>query len=572
MNAPLEVIPEHLREYTTEQDPSLYTPIDQAVWRYVMRVSKTYFAEHGHPLYVQGIEATGMSTEKIPLISEMDEALRKMNWRAVAINGFIPPSVFFEFQGLRILAVNCDMRLLENIGYTSSPDIIHEAAGHAPIVADPEYRKYLEAYGEVARNSIISKYDMDLYQAIFELSEIKEKPHATAAEIAVIQKNFETLAAKETTPSEAAVLGRMGWWTTEYGLIEKDGKLLIYGAGLLSAVTESYNCLKPEVKKIPFHLETVLQTKYDITRPQPQLFVIKSFEQLTHALEEFAKTMAFRRGGTAGLQIAKTAENTVTLVLDGGIQVTGIVQDFEKSESDEETLVTLTGTKQISFHDQASEVFSSALLPQKLFIPLFEKNVVSASTEDIQRKLHGSGLHTKAGYRIKGRFKKELRIGSHGKILVLENVTILDQDEKTLFQENQKQFPLFLASKVTSVFGGAADRTQFALKSRSRSKKVLSHISNLTPANKSLNDLYQIVRTFREQKLTNLSLLDPVILDLNEKHQNDWLLRLELYELFVKLNSASVHTAQLKQQLLQIADRTPELKDMINRGIEGAAQ
>ena len=122
----LESIPEHLREYVTEQNPDLYTWIDHASWRYIMRVSKKFFGEHAHPLYLHGLDATGIATERIPLVSEMDDALRKMGWRAVAINGFIPPAIFLEFQSLRILAIACDMRKLENLGYTPSPDIVHE--------------------------------------------------------------------------------------------------------------------------------------------------------------------------------------------------------------------------------------------------------------------------------------------------------------------------------------------------------------------------------------------------------------------------------------------------------------
>jgi phenylalanine-4-hydroxylase len=273
MTTPLEVIPEHLREYITEQDPALYTPIDQAVWRYVMRVSKDFFSKHGHPMYLQGLAATGIPTETIPSVETMDLALRKLGWRAVAINGFIPPAIFLEFQSLKILAIACDIRKLENLGYTPSPDIIHEAAGHAPIVADPSYRAYLEAYGEVARNAIISKYDLEIYEAILKLSEIKENPRANPESVIETQAAFEKIAARETIASEAALLARMNWWTAEYGMIEKDGKQLIYGAGLLSSVSESFNCIKPNVKKIPFSLEGTLKTSYDITREQPQLFV-----------------------------------------------------------------------------------------------------------------------------------------------------------------------------------------------------------------------------------------------------------------------------------------------------------
>ena len=97
-----------------------------------------------------------------------------------------------------------------------------------------------------------------------------------------------------------------------------------------------------------------------------------------------------------------------------------------------------------------------------------------------------------------------------------------------------------------------------------------SHLTNLTPENSSLNQLYQTVRTFRETAQSNLTTLDSVILELNEKHQSDWLLRVELLEIFEKLSPQSMHATQLKKQLTDLAHQFPHLKDMINRGIEGA--
>ena len=559
MNAPLEEIPEHLREYITEQDSSLYTPIDQAVWRYVMRVSKAFFGKHGHPLYLQGLTATGISTDQIPTVAQMDQALRKLGWRAVAINGFIPPAIFLEFQSLRILAIACDIRKLENLGYTPSPDIIHEAAGHVPIVADPAYRTYLEAYGEVARNAIITKYDVELYEAIFELSEIKEDPNSTPVQIEASQKKFELIASQEKEPSEAALLTRMAWWTTEYGLIEKNGVPLIYGAGLLSSVSESFNCLKDRVKKIPFSLEASIKTSYDITKPQPQLFVAKSFEELTQALDQFANSMAFRKGGVFGLKRAESAQNTTTAVLDNGIQVSGIMSDIVVSDTDEEAGFFVSGTKQISFHDEAYEELSHHHLGTKVFFPLFEKNVINASPVDIQRKLHGSGLHAKNGLRVQGRFKKEVLAGKLGKILVLEKVKITNVDGKIIYEERVKDYPLLLASKVSSVFGGAADRKNFVMKNQSMSKKkVKSHQSNLTPENLKLSFLYQRVRDYRETNENNLKSLEVLLNDLNQNFPQDWLLRLELLEIFQKQKTDSV----------LIADQNPNQRDMIVRGME----
>jgi phenylalanine-4-hydroxylase len=572
----LDFIPEHLREYVTEQDSKLYTYIDHAAWRYIMRVSKAFFGKTAHPLYLHGLDATGIATERIPLVSEMDEALKKMGWRAVPINGFIPPAVFLEFQALKILAIACDMRKLENLGYTPSPDIVHEAAGHAPIVADPGYRTYLEAYGEVAKHAVISKYDVELYDAIFKLSEIKEDPHSSAEQIQAAQNEFEAVAKREVEPSEVALLTRMAWWTTEYGLIGSLDDPKIYGAGLLSSVSESYNCLKPGVKKIPFSLEATIGTSYDITRPQPQLFVAQNFQELTQALQTFANSMAFRRGGVYGLEVAKKAQNTVTITLDTGAQIVGTVLDYEVSPDDgtsapEEASFTLTGAKQIAFHDQAHAEITHSSLPQKLYVGLFDRSVSAASSQDLQRKLHTSGLHTKSGHRILGRFKKEAHVDKLGRVFLLEQVKVMDPGGKVVYQESEKHYPLLLGNRVISVSGGAADRREFAMRNTIRTKKVDSHKSNLTQENTVLNDLYREVRQTREQggwDATTPSLLDRLTRQLDTVAPEDWLLRLELLELYAKVAPHSVVAAQIRNQLKQISESSSETKDLIDRGLE----
>ncbi len=572
MNAPLEKIPEHLNQYITEQKPSLYTAIDHATWRYVMRVSRFFFKETAHPLYLKGLELTGIPTERIPLVAEMDLALRKFGWRAVAINGFIPPATFLEFQSLRILAIACDIRKLENLGYTPSPDIIHEAAGHAPIVADPHYRRYLEAYGAAARNAIINLSDLELYQAIFELSEIKEDPHSSSDEIELAQQKFEQAAAQEGEPSEAALLTRMAWWTNEYGLIGTLDRPAIYGAGLLSSVDESYKCLSSTVKKVPFSLEAVIHTPYDITRPQPQLFVAESFDQLTEALETFSNTMAYKVGGVAGLKLAKKAKNTVTVVLDQGVQFTGIVSDYELTDQGQESAFTLTGAKQIAYENKTHPDVSHHHFGNSIFIPFMDKVVSTADLGDLQRKLHGSGLVSKGGLRITGRFKKEVLLGGRVRVLILEKVKIFRPNQQCVYEERVRDYPLVLASSVVSVFGGAADRAEFAMrggaKGGSQPRLVKSHKSNLTEENRALNELYASVRDFREQKRTQLDQLDVELKELHDFYPEDWLLRLEFFELYKKFAPDSLATARLKKNLIELQQQFPALNDLIERGIQ----
>src|SRR6185437_6285197 len=178
-----EKIPDHLLPYIARQDASLYTPIDHASWRYILRVSKAFFSKFAHQKYLDGLVETGISTERIPLIDEMDTKLRRLGWRAVPVSGFIPPAVFMEFQSLGILPIACEMRTLEHLAYTPAPDIVHEAAGHAPIIADPDYAAYLRNYGEVARRAIFSDKDMAVYAAVRALSEVKEDPASTPHQI-----------------------------------------------------------------------------------------------------------------------------------------------------------------------------------------------------------------------------------------------------------------------------------------------------------------------------------------------------------------------------------------------------
>ena len=203
------MVPEHLKPFIARQDPTLYTPIDHAGWRFILRTSQAFFAKHAHKKYLDGLKETGISTERIPLIEEMDLCLQKFGWRAVAVSGFIPPAVFLEFQSLGILPIACEMRRLEHLAYTPAPDIVHEAAGHAPIIADPEYAAYLHAYGEISRKAIFSKKDIELYEAIRDLSDIKEDPKSTPTQIQTAQVQLEKTVASIHYISEATCLARI---------------------------------------------------------------------------------------------------------------------------------------------------------------------------------------------------------------------------------------------------------------------------------------------------------------------------------------------------------------------------
>lgn len=577
-----EKIPEYLVQYTSKQDPSLYTAIDHASWRYIMRVSQHFFKDHAHQKYLDGLKETGISTERIPLIEEMDTCLRRFGWRAVAVVGFIPPAVFLEFQSLGILVIACDMRSLEHLAYTPAPDIVHEAAGHAPIIADPEYRAYLRSYGQVARNAIYNLEDLELYRLIRDLSDLKEDPQSTPAQIAEAQKSFEAAVAQMKTVSEATQLSRMGWWTIEYGLIGSGNDSLIYGAGLLSSVGESYHCLSDDVKKIPLTVDCI-QMGYDITRPQPQLFVTPDFATLEKVLEEFANTMAFRRGGVESLEKAKKARATTTTALESGIQISSTLQEYLLDQNGNPIYLKYQGPSQLSHQDAEisghgpqyhNQGFGTALgtvvlADGKMKAP----QDLSVSDLDHQGfKNHGIGTLTfSSGVKVRGRFKDKYVVNGKNLILSFESCTV-EWGKEILFQPDWGIYDMACGTKVTSVSGGAADRAKFLTATRGYTQKPASQKTNRTPENALLEKLYLKVREIREggapKAKAEAQTLNTIQTQLEKDHPMDWLLRLELLELEKTHCLQAPWAERLKNQLHAMKQQSKEMKELIERGLE----
>ncbi|MCM2333211.1 MAG: aromatic amino acid hydroxylase, partial [Anaeromyxobacteraceae bacterium] len=324
----IDALPDHLRRWVVAQDYAAYRDEDQATWRTILGRLAAHLAGRAHPRWLAGLAETGIGLDRIPSLDEMNRRLERVGWSAVGVSGFIPPAAFTELQHRRVLAIATAIRRPDHLDYTPAPDIVHESAGHAPLLADPRYAEYLRACGEVGWRAVPAPWDEAVFQAVRHLSEVKERRDATAAEGAAAEARLEAALAAAPWASESARASRLYWWTAEYGLVGGLAAPRIYGAGLLSSVGESARCLGPEVRRLPLTAGCV-EVPFDITRMQPQLFVARDFEQLFEVLEAFASTLAFRRGGDHGLEVARRAGTTVHLALPGGRSLSGRVAAVE---------------------------------------------------------------------------------------------------------------------------------------------------------------------------------------------------------------------------------------------------
>ena len=520
-NAAVAALPRHLLQFAVDQRYDEYTSIDHAVWRFIMRQNTYFLREYAHKVYFQGLLDTGISFERIPRIDEMNEILGRIGWGAVAVDGFIPPAAFMEFQAYKVLVIACDMRQLHHIEYTPAPDIVHEAAGHAPIIVDREYSGYLQRFGEIGAKAMSSKKDFELYEAIRHLSILKEQPHTPPAEIAAALKLVEELQADLGEPSEMALLSRLHWWTVEYGLIGSVEEPKIYGAGLLSSIGESVTCLEQKVRKLPYTLEAQSQP-FDITNKQPQLFVTTDFDQLRQVLEEFASTMAFSVGGRDGINRAIKSNHTATCEYDSGLQVSGTFTEVLSDDAGQPIYLRTTGPtalalrhRELTGHGRTSHAEG------------FGSPVGSYRTDSTLTVGERARLTFESGVVVEGLLQERFADGSQLLLLSFSDCTATFGD-RTLFDPTWGTYDMAVGKTIRSVFNGAADNDaydQVALIPKERTIKVTSDAKRLR-----LENLYAQVRQVRESQV-GYERLGEIWETQQSEHASDWLLSMEIFEM-----------------------------------------
>lgn len=602
-NPLLDRLPPHLRQYIKPQNYEEYTPINQAVWRYVMRKNVDYLGKVAHESYLDGLKQTGISIDHIPSMYGMNRILKEIGWAAVAVDGFIPPNAFMEFQAYKVLVIASDIRQLENIEYTPAPDIIHEGAGHAPIIASPDYAEYLRRFGEIGAKAISSAHDMEMYEAVRKLSILKESPPPNPlpkgkgiltpeqeAYLDTIQKaeeHIQELQNKKISPSEIALIRNLHWWTVEYGLIGTVENPKIYGAGLLSSIGESAWCMTDQVKKLPYSIDAIYQ-EFDITKPQPQLYVTPDFAYLMKILEEFANTMAVRKGGWRGLQKLIDSKQIGTIELSTGLQISGIFTRMIQNEDNEVIYFETEGETALAYREK--ELIGHGTLRHRngFRSPLGKLKGINLSIENMgPRDLQA--YHFYDGKPISFEFESGITVDGlnvtgmrnlNGKLMLIQftNCTVTYKEE-VLFSPDMGDFDMALGQEILSAFAGAADYLSFKLKEHVVSSTTIKH--TLSDIEKNLLTLYKEIRDMRERNEISAENLAVIFENVKTHYPNDWLLSLEIYELVYSADSStSSHTPNITSttlgtsfakavldHLITLKEKRPEIAHLIENGI-----
>jgi phenylalanine-4-hydroxylase len=225
-------------DWTIPQAWEHYSGAEHALWDQLFARQSAMLAGRAVPAFVRGLDVLRLGKPGIPNFEELSARLGALTgWRVAAVPGLVPDDVFFRHLANRTFVAGQFIRKPEQSDYLQEPDVFHDVFGHAPLLTDPVFADYMQAYGEGGLRSL--------------------KFHA-------LHK-----------------LARLYWYTVEFGLIRSDAGLRIYGAGIVSSFGESHFALEdPSPNRIGFDLTRVMRTRYRIDDFQQTYFVIDSFEDL----------------------------------------------------------------------------------------------------------------------------------------------------------------------------------------------------------------------------------------------------------------------------------------------------
>ncbi len=239
----------HFRETGVITDVD-YNAREQRVWRYVAEELEELQQKYASPFYLRAKKDLGIRTDQIPQLSEMNRRLKELTgFRLAPIEGLVETRGFLSWLSYRVMLCTQYIRHHSQPAYTPEPDIVHEAIGHIPMFTNPNFADFSQFIGHGAR--------------IANDKQLEE-------------------------------LGRLYWFTVEFGLVEHEGSIKAYGAGLLSSFGELEHAFSDKVERRPFDLETVINHEYTYSDMQPVLYVIPSYAELKEVTRKYIETFGSR--------------------------------------------------------------------------------------------------------------------------------------------------------------------------------------------------------------------------------------------------------------------------------------
>jgi len=250
-------------DYTVAQDWDSIPEADHQIWRTLYQRQIRLVRDYAAPEFLEGLEKLNVA-DGIPRFDQASDMLEKLTgWRLVAVPGLIPDAPFFEHVANRRFPVTVWIRRPEELDYLVEPDVFHDFFGHVPLLSNPMFADYMQAYG---------------------------------------RKGAEAMA-----NGALSNLARMYWYMVEFGLILRDGDLRAYGAGMLSSAGETvYSVENPAPLRIMFDRDRVMRTRYNIDKFQETYFVLESYEQLFRATEDISADLYARLKGMPEIEPTQT--------------------------------------------------------------------------------------------------------------------------------------------------------------------------------------------------------------------------------------------------------------------------
>lgn len=338
-------------------------------------------------------------------------------------------------------------------------------------------------------------------------------------------------------PSEMSGIRNMHWWTVEYGLIGTLKHPKIYGAGLLSSIGESKWCMGNQVKKIPYTIDAA-KVEFDITKPQPQLFVTPDFAHLSFVLEEYANSMALRKGGLKGVQKLIQSKNLGTIELSTGIQISGKFTEVIEDDRSRPVYIKTIGPTALAYKNKELIGHDKNHHRDGFGSPVGKLKGINLAIENMSpTDLEAYGIYEgrktnllfEGGVLVEGEIitgKRNLQ----GKIILISfrNCTVTYKEE-VLFKPEWGIYDMVVGENLISAFSGIADPNSFGQQFEIPKEKT--HKISYSIKETALFELYDQVRLMRKSTHIDENVLQKIFGQLIKNYPNDWLLALEIYEL-----------------------------------------